>query len=189
MSGGGAVPTHQLTCEQTAVADLRTYHRNPRQGNVAVIRQSLVTNGQYKPIVANRGTHTGRPNEVLAGNHTLMAARDEGWSDIAVVWVDLDDDQCARIVLADNRTADLGEYDDRLLAELLADLPDLDGTGYDPGDLDKLAKDMLPDPGDADEDAAPAVFGVIVECRDELQQAQLLERLAQEGWPVRALMR
>jgi ParB-like chromosome segregation protein Spo0J len=95
-------------------------------------------NGQYRPIVVNRGTHTGRPSEVLAGNHTLIAARDLGWEHIAVVWVDKDDDGAARVVAADNRTADLGSYDERLLAELLTDLPDLDGTGYDPGDLDAL---------------------------------------------------
>jgi hypothetical protein len=70
----------------------------------------------------------------------------------------------------------------RCAAELLADLPDLDGTGYDPGDLDTLAKDMLPEPGDADAEEGPVVFGVIVECRGELQQAQLLEHYW-SAWP------
>ncbi|HEX5119831.1 MAG TPA: ParB/RepB/Spo0J family partition protein [Pseudonocardiaceae bacterium] len=171
------------------MAELRTYHRNPRQGDVAAIRQSLRVHGQYKPVVVNRGTYTGRPSEVLAGNHTVLAAREEGWTTLWVGWVDVDDDQAARIVLVDNRTADRAEYDDRLLAELLADLPDLDGTGYDPGDLDKLIKDVLPEPGDAEPGDLQQSFGVVVECRDETQQAELLERLAGEGWPVRALMR
>lgn len=129
---------HELTVEQVPVVDLRNYHKNPRTGNVTRIAESLRVNGQYRPLVANRGTHTGREYEVLAGNHTLKAARDEGWDTIAVSWVDVDDDQAARIVAADNRTADLGSYDDRLLAELLGDLPDLGGTGYDPGDLDSI---------------------------------------------------
>lgn len=136
------VPFHELTCERAKLAELRTYHANPRAGNVELIRQSLVVNGQYRPIVVNRGTYTNRANEVLAGNHTLMAAREEGWSEIAVAWVDVDDDQCARIVLADNRTADVGSYDDRLLVELLSSLPNLDGTGYDPGDIDELARTL-----------------------------------------------
>ena len=130
--------THALDTERVPVAELRTYHRNPRVGKPKAIAESLRQNGQYRPVVANRGTHTGRPNELLAGNHTLLAARDLGWETLAVSWVDVDDDQAARIVAADNRTADLGGYDDRLLAELLGDLPDLDGTGYDPGDLDDL---------------------------------------------------
>lgn len=148
-----------LSTVHLPVADLRTYYRNPRRGNVGAIAQSLTVNGQYRPIVVNVGTHTGRRNEVLAGNHTLMAARDLGWERIAAVTVDLDDDQATRIVVADNRTADLGEYDDRLVLELLAELPDLDGTGYDPGDLAALEAlleaEELPPTGNGDPDSAP----------------------------------
>lgn len=133
---------HELTTETTPLAELRTYHRNPRQGDTSAIAKSLRVNGQYRPVVVNRGTHTGRANEVLAGNHTMKAARDEGWSEMACSYVDVDDDQAARIVAADNRTADLGSYDDRLLAELLSELDDLEGTGYDPGDLDKLLAEL-----------------------------------------------
>lgn len=148
---------HDLTTERVPVAELRTFHRNPRQGDVAAIATSLRVNGQYRPIVVNRGTHTGRAQEVLAGNHTLMGARDLGWDDIAVSYVDVDDDQASRIVAADNRTADLGGYDDRLLAELLGDLDDLDGTGYDAGDLDEILARLQDDPdgepgGDGDDD-------------------------------------
>lgn len=142
-------PAHDLLVDSAPVSSLRTFHKNPRKGNVATIRESLRVNGQYRPIVANRGTHTGRPNEVLAGNHTLMAARDEGWGQIQVAWVDVDDDQCSRIVAADNRTADLGGYDDRLLVELLADLPDLAGTGYDLTDFEALER-LVSEPEDLD---------------------------------------
>lgn len=138
MSAANEPPGHELKVASESVSELRVYHRNPRKGDVTAIRESLRVNGQYRPIVANRGTHTKRPNEVLAGNHTLMAARDEGWSTVAVAWVDVDDDQCARIVAADNRTADLGSYDEALLVELLQELPDLAGTGFDPGDLQAM---------------------------------------------------
>lgn len=143
---------NELELEYLPVSELRTFHRNPRQGDVTAIQRSLRVNGQYRPLVVNKGTHTGRQNEVLAGNHTLMAAREEGIGSVAIVWVDVDDDQCARIVAADNRTADLGGYDERLLAELLSDLPDLDGTGYDPGDLDALVALLESQGGDPVED-------------------------------------
>lgn len=155
-----SAPGHDLQVTQERVSDLRTYHRNPRQGNTEVIKQSLTVNGMYRPVVVNAGTFTGRPREVLAGNHTLMAARDLGWESVAAVTVDVDDDQCARIVAADNRTADLGEYDERLLLELLNDLPDLDGTGYELGDLEALEKALRegaggPGAGNTDPDAIP----------------------------------
>lgn len=130
--------SYQLEVTTAPVAELHTYHRNPRQGDTTAIRQSLVVNGQYKPLCVNIGSHTGRPQEVLTGNHTLMAARDAGWSHVQIVTVDVDEDQAARIVAVDNRTADKADYDERMLAELLGDLPDLDGTGYDPGDLESL---------------------------------------------------
>jgi ParB-like chromosome segregation protein Spo0J len=149
------LPTHDLTVEAVPVGDLHTYYRNPRRGNTTVIAQSLKAHGQYKAITVNRGTHTGREDEVLAGNHTLMAARDLGWETIDVSYVDVDDDEAARIVAIDNRSSDLAENDDRLLLELLATLPDLDGTGYDPGDVEALEKLLGAPPEDTPPDEFP----------------------------------
>ncbi|WP_433547187.1 ParB/RepB/Spo0J family partition protein [Streptomyces sp. CA-294286] len=120
------------------VADLSHYHRNPRTGDLGAICASLSANGQYRPIVVNRGTLTGRANEVLAGNHTLKAARHLGWEQIAVTWLDVDDDAAAKIVIVDNRSNDLAGYDTALLAEVLSELPDLEGTGYDQEQVDDL---------------------------------------------------
>lgn len=177
------------------LSDVRLYRKNPRKGNVDVIAGSLMVNGQYKPIVINRGTHTGRHNEVLAGNHTVKAMRDlatqypddQRWSAVLVHYVDVDDDQAARIVAVDNRAADLAVYDDDTLAELLGDLSDLTGTGYTDEDLQKLLGNNVIE-GDADTNESPHVFGVVVECETEKQQAQLLDQLDAEGFTVRALM-
>lgn len=124
-------------------SELNLFHLNPRSGDTGLIAGSLRANGQYRPLVVNAGTHTGRPMEVLAGNHTLMAIRDlaekypddDRWQSVLVVVHDVDDDRAARIVAADNRTATVGGFDDRILAELLGGLDDLDGTGYDLDDL------------------------------------------------------
>lgn len=122
-----------------ALGDLAVYHRNPNLGNTGSIEGSLRVNGQYRPIVVNRGTHTGRPNEVLAGNHTLKAMRnlaeaepdDARWRSIDAYVVDVDNDQAARIVLADNKTAQDGfGYDNAALADLLGGLGDLAGTAF-----------------------------------------------------------
>ena len=131
----------RLETVRLPVAELSPYYRNAHQGNVARIRQSLREHSQFKPIVVNRGTHTGRPNEVLCGSHTLLAARAEGWTELDAVVVDVDDDRAAKINLVDNPRTNHPEdldYDDRLLLEQLAELDDLTGAGYDPGDLDDL---------------------------------------------------
>lgn len=129
MSAG--IPVHaDLADSLFPVAELRHYHRNARTHADAVLRDSLLANGQYKALVVNRGSLTGRPNEVLAGNGTLAVLRDLGEASAACSWVDVDDDAAARIVLVDNRASDLAGYDDALLAELLAEVPDLTGTGF-----------------------------------------------------------
>lgn len=123
-------------------ADLRPYHRNPRRGDVDTIAASLAELGQYRPIVINRGTHTGRPNEILAGNHTFLAARKLGWDEIDVHEVDVDDETAARIVVIDNRSNDLATYDQSELLALLDSLPDLRATGFQVVDLDELRDEV-----------------------------------------------
>lgn len=126
--------------------ELALYHRNPRLGDVKIIADSLRAHGQYKPVVVNRGTHTGRANEVLAGNHTVKAFRDlleaepdnDAWTRVQGYVIDVDDDRARRIVLVDNRSAELGGYDNAALADLLGDLGDLTGTGYTEDDLSDL---------------------------------------------------
>lgn len=169
------------------VADLRPYRGNPRRGNIDAIAASLAAHGQYRPIVVNEGTKTGHPFEVLAGNHTLAAARKLGLDELLVSVVDVDDVTAAKIVAVDNRTNDLAEYDEAALLALLEELPDLDGTGYDLDDLDALVKDADEGaPGAADylepeDDKYQQQFGVTVICRDEDQQRDVYERLVAEG--------
>jgi ParB-like chromosome segregation protein Spo0J len=119
--------------QTVAIAELREFPNNPRRGDVDLIMESLGYHGQYRPIVANR-----RTKEVLAGWHTLMAARKLGWQNIQVTWIDVDPVTAKRIVLADNRMSDLASYDDTALLDLLMMLNDLEGTGFNKDDLLKL---------------------------------------------------
>lgn len=145
------------------ITDLNLHHKNARIGDVDTIKGSMVANGVYKPIVVNKGTYTGRPNEVLAGNHSLKAMRqlaeenptDPRWQNIAVWLVDVDDERATRILLADNATADKGTYDQAGLLELLEAVDhDLDGTGYTYDELDTIRKTVEDMAGDVDWDSA-----------------------------------
>lgn len=128
--------------------ELVLYHRNPRRGDVDAIAASLRANDQYRPLTVNVGSLTGRPCEVLAGNHTLLAIRklakqhpdDPRWQGVQVFWVDQDDEACRRIVLADNRTAELGGFDTAELYALLEDMPPLElvDVGYSADDVADL---------------------------------------------------
>src|SRR3982751_439536 len=144
------------------VDKLKLLPGNPRVGDVDAIARSLAAFGQRKPVVANRdGT-------VIAGNHTLLAARQLGWDAVAAVWVDDDTTTAHAYALADNRTAELGTYDDAALAAFIgqvrgADAELLAATGWTGDDLqdllDRLAPEPIPlatDPDDVPEQA-PAI--------------------------------
>lgn len=140
-----AIPA-TLQALSVPLADLKPYPGNPRRGRVSELASSLVYHGQYRPIVVRAGT-----NEILAGNHTFLAARQLGWSDIAATFVDVDDEEAARIVLVDNRANDLATYDEEELVELLGTLPDLEGTLFTPQAYQALLEAVRPVPVSADE--------------------------------------
>lgn len=128
------------TVETVPIKTLTPFEGNAREGDIGAISESLKHLGQYRPIVARRET-----GEILVGNHTWRAAKHLGWKNIAVAWVDVDADQAARIVLMDNRSSDFSDYDDNVLLALLTTVSDLEGTGYQPDDLDDLLNDVQRD--------------------------------------------
>lgn len=132
---------HDLTVQQLPVADLALLPGNPRQGDIGAVSESMRVNGIYQPIIVNKGTHTGRPLEIIAGNHRAQAAQQLGHDTVPAIVLDVDDEAAARIALADNRTSDLATYDTDALLVMLQQLPDLTGTGYDGDDLDALLAD------------------------------------------------
>lgn len=137
--------------ERVPVDSLTLHPQNARRGDIAAIAASLHANAQFAPIVVQASTRY-----VLAGNHTLMAARQLGWQEIDAVFVDVDDHHAYRIMLAANRTADLGGYDNDALAELLSYLDgDYEGTGYSQADVDFLLSYPEPEQ-EEDTDDVPA---------------------------------
>ena len=142
---------------QVPIDTLRQLPGNPRRGDVDAVAASLQRFGQRKPIVARAdGT-------ITAGNHTWQAAKQLGWDRIAVVRVDDDDATASAFALADNRTAELGSYDDGLLLDLIQSIDDKDllaDTGWsDDAVADLLAQigSDLPDLPPPDEAAEPPV--------------------------------
>lgn len=106
------VPLHALKTDPTNA-------RAHGDRNIEAITGSLREFGQQKPIV------TRRDGTVLAGNGMLEAARGLNWTHLAAVPTDLDGKLATGFALADNRTAELAEWD---LKALAAALHGLEGT-------------------------------------------------------------
>lgn len=119
------------------VTKLKARKGNSRRGDIDLIAESLAVNGQYRPIVANK-----RTSEVLAGNHTLLAAKKLKWKEIQVGWVDVDEETAKRIVLVDNRANDVATYDLQDFAHELEGVIDVRGTGYDDGTVNAIIEEV-----------------------------------------------
>ena len=116
------------------VGDLHPHADNPNHGDVAAIRESLDEFGQYRSVVAlEDGT-------LLAGHHVWQAAKARGDETIRVEVIETDEHTARRILLADNRIAELGDgLDPEALLAVLESLGgELAGTGYDEAYLDEL---------------------------------------------------
>lgn len=140
------MPADHLTQDYqlVPVGELTEHPENPRRSDDRLIEELIRANGFYGVLTVQRAT-----GHVLAGNGRLRAARRVGLETVPVVYVDVDDDEARRILLADNRASDIGVYDDEALTALLSTLQEetgLDGTGYTDADL-KLLLGQLGEPG------------------------------------------
>lgn len=77
--------------------------RTHGERNIKAIMESLLKYGQQKPIVV-------KDRVVMAGNGTLEAAKRLGWDRIACVDFHLEKRHAGAYALADNRTAELAEW-------------------------------------------------------------------------------
>jgi len=111
---------------------------NPRRGDVDAIASSYKEFGQIKPIVvAENGD--GR-YVIIAGNHQYQAAKRLGWDSIACTVLDADEKKAMAFAYADNRTSDLGGYDEDLLMQMIGEIGSeysdlMNGLGIDEFDM------------------------------------------------------
>jgi len=123
--------------ETVAIESLNLDPNNARRHskkNLDAISASLNKFGQRKPIVVHNGV-------VIAGNGTLEAAKSLGWNEISITrcpdnW---DADTAMAYALADNRSSELAEWGDDVLA---AQLKELDERGWDLSDLGFTSKEF-----------------------------------------------
>lgn len=119
--------------ERVPVASLQLDQRNARRHgmrNLEAVKESLRRFGQQRPIVVDAD------GVVLAGNATLMAARELGWEHIDIMRTSLTGKAATEYAVADNRTAELAEWDSAVLDELAREV-DLTAF-FTQGELDAL---------------------------------------------------
>ena len=127
-----------MKLEKLKISQLTPDPANARRhgdSNLSAIAASLEQFGQRKPIVVSKD------NIVVAGNGTMRAAQSLGWELIDAVRVPADwsEAKIKAFALADNRVAELAEWDTSVLmeqaGELMAEGFKLEDFGFTDADL------------------------------------------------------
>jgi ParB-like chromosome segregation protein Spo0J len=154
--------------------------RKHSRRNLDAIKASLRKFGQQKPIVVDA------KGIVLAGNGTLTAAQELGWTEIQIMRTELAGVEATAFAIADNRTAELAEWDDNLgdvLQSLASDGYDLSQIGFDQSDLDALMGES--ESTDKKDVQIVSALEVIAECENEDQQKLAYDLLTEKGLKCR----
>jgi DNA modification methylase len=140
--------------------------RNPRKHSSRQIKKLariISKQGFNVPLVIDRH------GNLLAGHARYEACVKLGFTEVPTICLEhLNDNEALAFVLADNRLAELSEWDDKLLAEHLKDLSlvldfDLELSGFEIGEIDLRIDDLKPvaaageDPADELPAAGPKI--------------------------------
>lgn len=141
-----------MKIEMMNVSVLIPYAKNARQNEKAVdkVASSIKEFGFRNPIIVDE------KDEIIAGHTRLLAAKKLGMAEVPTIKVnDLSPEQVKAFRIADNKTAEIAEWDFDLLAQELEELKladyNLELTGFDFSEAEQLL-DNLKDENEQVED-------------------------------------
>ena len=150
--------------------------RKHEEKSVAAIARSIERFGQVKPIVANS------KGVVIAGNGTLAACKRLGIEHIRVIYVPEDFEEKA-YAIADNRTAELSEWNEpmlgKILLELSEDVPAID-LGFTEDEAEAFISDALAGSSEISETVEPQEYNARTHAPPKIQYTIVFETEAQQ---------
>lgn len=141
--------------ETVELERLRPWDKNPRKNHaVAAIERSIKEFGYLAPIIVQKGTY-----RILAGHGRLAALKKRGVRKVPVMVADLSDEKADLFTLTDNKLAELGQWDDAALSQLVGELEakhaDLGLAGFERSEIDDLLDDAEAEGSLKDVDVKP----------------------------------
>lgn len=171
-----------MKVEDWQIKDVKPYANNPRNNDDAVeaTANSIKEFGWQQPIVVDKN------GVIIVGHTRLKAAKKLKLKQVPVtVAENLTDEQVKAYRLADNKTGELADWNEDLLASELEELGNLDFDmsefGFDDLDeSDSQLKDENTNPVPIDDKTV-----IIIESDDEAELEQYFDKLVKEGYPCR----
>src|SRR5208283_2578874 len=157
-------PRAGLRVDYTPIGEPKPDPRNARVHSKKQIRQiaaSIESFGFNVPILIDAA------GQVICGHGRLAAAAGLGWTEVPTIKIEhLSEAQRRAFMIADNRLTEIAVWDDRLLAEQLKELADLDlsfdieATGFEVAEIDlRIASLSEAGASPNDEKPLPVVSG------------------------------
>ena len=162
-----------ITIVRKSLDELIPYENNPRNNDEAVpyVAASMRDFGCKVPLVIDKD------GVIVAGHTRYKAARSLGWTHVpCIVADDLSDEQVKAFRLADNKVAEVAEWDDEMLSVELDDIIgiDMEAYGFDMDDEEGLPAEL-----DDVEEKEIELINVKMEFKSRNEWNKVEERLRQ----------
>lgn len=133
----------KLQIKYVPIDALKVNPRNPRVAPtkaILAIKDSIREFGWTNPILVQKSN-----NLVIAGHQRIKAAKLAGLKEVPIIYLDLDDVKSLAYNIADNKLAELTDWNERELSRILESLNndvDLTLLGFNKEDLDMLIPEL-----------------------------------------------
>jgi len=186
----GGIPVYCRYDEAVEIEKVTGHPRNPNKHGdeqIALLAKIIKASGWRNPICVSN-----RSGFVIKGHGRLMAARVLGVTHVPVEYQDYDTEAAEyQDMIADNRIAELAERDMSIIKDLLEELDtganDMDLTGYVEAEIERLMTQFHAESGEGTEKQIKEQWLIVVTCRDENHQTEILDRLIKENIECKAL--
>ena len=164
------------------IDELVEYKNNPRVNDDAIIpvAESIKSFGWKQPIVVDKN------NVIVCGHTRYQAAKHLKLETVpCVIADDLTDDEIKAYRLVDNRSGEFSKWDDDLLKIELENI-NIDFDAWDFINLTALPSAVTSiETPDLKEINYKEKFGVVVDCKDEIEQRNAYEHVTAGGYSAR----
>lgn len=173
-----------MRIESRSIDSIHPYEKNPRKNAAAidVVVGYLKQFGFRQPIVVDKD------GVIIVGHTRFAAAKKLGMVSVPVhVAADMSETDAQAYRLTDNQAAEFAQWDFGLLKDELFDLKeqdfDIEMLAFDESlieQLEPVQKQQI--------DNREFKYGIMIECKDEAEQAKALEHTENGGFKCRTLI-
>ena len=163
---------------------------NPRNWRIHPLSQQdalkgvLEEVGWVQQVIVNK-----RTGNLIDGHLRCQLAAREGAQTIPVVYVDVSEDEEALVLATLDPIAAMAATDKQKLDELFQDInSDNENVQKLMADIAEKNKLLSDDNKSGEYQEIPEQYAILIECKNEQEQAELLEKFTQDGINCRALI-